>query len=223
MNKVLLLALLFSFILFSCDETPEQPADQTQVNQGNSVGEVRIPEEYFEALKRDVDVYLMANSDGDYEKFIEFVHPGSFEHDSLKTVLIRELNMYREAGIQQTVLGYDIRFVSEFVDDGVHDISLLVLNVRHEIILGGMYAENPKGLEGMIRDKYGRGNYKLNEAKPSYEIEGEIKMYCFAPKGEKRFYFLQDTFIQSPALAHLMEYPIMKRMKELEAEYATNR
>lgn len=229
MKRIYLFAFVFIFGAVSCDNpTESRLADQNAADSSSTglgsmkIGEVRIPAEYFEALQRDVDGYMSANSTGDYAKYVEYVHPGSFEHDSLKTSLIEELVMYREAGIEQTIRGFDIRFVSEFVDDGKHDITLLVLNVRHEIVLSGMYAENPQGLESMIRDKYGRDNYTFNAAKPSYEIEGEIKLYSFAPKGEKRFYFLQDTFVQSPKLAHLMEYPIMKRMKEIEAEYATS-
>jgi len=230
MKRTYFFALIFAFALGSCDNAgdvneADQAASQVATDDSGTmkIGEVRMPAEYFEVLKTNVADYMSSNSTGDYAKYVEYVHPGSFEHDSVKTKLIAELEMYREAGIQQTIRGYDIQFVSEFVDDGKHDVALLVLNVRHEIILGGMYADNPKSLESMIRDKYGRDNYTFNPAKPSYDIEGEVKMYCFVPKGEKRFYFLQDTFVQSPKLTHLMEYPIMKRMKEFEAEYQASR
>lgn len=229
MKRIHVFAFVLAFGVVSCDSSTDSGLpDQTAADHASApagsvkIGEVRIPDEYFQLLERDVDAYMDANSSGDYAKYVEYVHPGSFEHDSLKANLIKELEMYREAGIQQTIRGYDVQFVSEFVDDGKHDIALLVLNVRHEIVLTGMYAENPQGLESMIRDKYGRDNYTFNPDVPSYDIEGEVKMYCFVPKGEKRFYFLQDTFVQSPKLAHLMEYPIMKRMKELEAEYASS-
>lgn len=217
---LLLLTLSFSF---GCDDPSDSHSSE---NQNNGASEDpyakfdRLTDDQTKALENDLDLFFELLTEKDFEGHLEKMYDGIWETDTSLVHSAGVLEEYHNMGFVNLVDETSLKYVSPIVLDTVtgNEVVLVELQTQMRILVTEEAAPNGLGIEGMIRNRYGDGNYQWVEEDRMYYIDAPSKMYAFVSEDHETFSYLSEQYIQSPRLSGLLNYNTVKELKNMEKE-----
>lgn len=217
---LLLLTLSFSF---GCDDPSDSHSSE---NQNNGASEDpyakfdRLTDDQTKALENDLDLFFELLTEKDFEGHLEKMYDGIWETDTSLVHNAGVLEEYHNMGFVNLVDETSLKYVSPIVLDTVtgNEVVLVELQTQMRILVTEEAAPNGLGIEGMIRNRYGDGNYQWVEEDRMYYIDAPSKMYAFVSEDHETFSYLSEQYIQSPRLSGLLNYNTVKELKNMEKE-----
>jgi hypothetical protein len=222
-RAIFVFLLLLLSVSFGCDDpsgvnsTDSQNSDAIQDPYAKFQ---RLTENQTEALEKDLDLFFELLTEKDFEGHLAKMHDGIWESDTSLVYNAGILEKYHDMGFVNLVDETSLNYVSPIVLDTAsgNEIVLAELQTKMRILVTEEAAPNGLGIEGMIRTRYGEGNYQWVEEDRMYYIDAPSKMYAFVGEDHETFSYINEQFIQSPRLSGLLNFNTVRALKKMEKD-----
>lgn len=222
MKKILPLVIVtFAMIgCFSCD-------DGNQGGESGSIGSgvandtlPRLTEQQKVQLKKDVQNWHQTLTNQEWDTHLDYMYPAIWKSDSSKTVLKNQMKGFYDAGYYNLIDSSKVKYISPIVIDSTRNQKIVAVKsfVYQRVVVEEKYpTENPEGaFMGMLRSRYGNNVTYVPEERIFY-IQAPTLSYAFLGK-DGTFTFLAEQFINSPSLAGLLSFNVVRQLKKYEAD-----
>lgn len=210
-------------ISFGCDDPSiDHPAEnQTDgTDNGPYAKFERLTDDQTKALENDLDLFFELLTEKKFEGHLEKMYDGIWETDTSLVHNAGILEEYHDMGFVNLVDETYLNYVSPIVLDTAtgNEVVLVELQTQMRILVTEEAAPNGLSIEGMIRNRYGDGNYQWVEEDRMYYIDAPSKMYAFVSEDHESFQYISEQYIQSPRLSGLLNFNTVMALKKMEKD-----
>lgn len=218
------LVLIACFSLISCEKGCQNndtkgvvaPSERVKKDKPESV--IRLSDEELEAVTEHLDEYFTTMSELKFDEYLDRVYPRAITSEEMRQSAIDMMQDYADRGYINVTNDFSIKHASPLVKDTLDLVTLLIVEIDHDVYVGEQFEDNPEGLEPIIRSQYGKDQFRYIPEEKKYKVEGFTKLYALTPIDTLDFTFLNEQYIQSPQLANLLKYTTVKELKKFEQE-----
>ncbi len=222
-RSIFALLVLSLSISLGCDDPVgnQSSNDQTAAqNEDRYAKFERLTAAQTEALEKDLDLFFELLTEKDFEGHLEKMYDGIWETDTSLVHNAGILEQYHDMGFVNLVDETSLNYVSPIVLDTAtgNEVVLVELQTQMRILVTEEAAPDGLSIEGMIRTRYGDGNYQWVEEDRMYYIDAPSKMYAFVGENHEQFSYISEQFIQSPRLSGLLNFYTVRELKRMEKD-----
>ncbi|MCB0762446.1 MAG: hypothetical protein KDC12_13045 [Flavobacteriales bacterium] len=217
--------LLPAILLFSCNGCgDEKPTSIVASNDGSDTAvETQLPsapQEIYEAVDKDLQVYFDAMNSGDYVTHVERAHPGIFHTEDEKIYQIETLADWRKKGLVNYARNIEIEYISPGVQLDTSIAYAVYLTGDFIVDFEDHFEGNRATYDGQIKATFVRFPMEWDSVKTQYSGHGEQLVYAITSENNLDFYFINERFVQTDRMGPIVDYDSMKKLKEYEKLYS---
>lgn len=205
---------------FSCDDGSSGNNGESGATADPNDTLPRLTEAQKVQLKKDVQDWHQTLSNQEWDKHLEYMYPAIWKTDSTKLILRDQMKGFYEAGYYNLIDSSKVKYISPIVTDTTRNQQIVAVKsfVYQRVVVEEKYpTDNPEGaFMGMLTTRYGNNVTYVPEERVFY-IQAPTLSYAFLGE-DGSFTFLAEQFINSPSLAGLLSFNIVRQLKKYESD-----
>lgn len=163
-------------------------------------------------IRFTLNEYLQAQSDGDFERLMNFAYPGIFTSEVEKQKQIDLMSGYHESGFQNKLIEHKIEFISPIVELDSNKIVLVKFDAKVDVVFTDKFVGKPENYGNMVKEKYGQ-NVVYDSLNTTYHAEGIQIMYAVTPHDSISFTWLAEGFARAASMADFITYDDLVKLR----------
>lgn len=176
-------------------------------------GKLRSNDNLNEKFTVDLEAYIAAYNEQNWNKVADFLYPKLFTITP-KKLLIESMSAQDDSGVTTKMTDIKVVKISQPISNQDEILYVLNYNLGMQIKLDSTLNSQKEFMKSMFISEYGKENVKHNKELTDFKIKSKLQMIAISTDNGNTFHYVENAKGNDELLKMIFEEKILKEIKK---------